>query len=57
MVKEAQIFKDSRGGTPLGKANFTPPIVAPNSIDGGPFPSCTIHEFDEDDDDHDFEKT
>ena len=57
MVKEAQIFKDSKGGAPLGKANFTRPIFATNSIVGGTFPCCTIHEFDEDDDDLDFEKT
>ena len=56
MVRGAQVFKDSRGGAPLGKA-FTPPTVATNIISGGPFPICTIHEFDEDDDDLDFEKT
>ena len=26
MVKEAPIFKDSRGGAPVGKTTFTPPI-------------------------------
>ena len=57
MVKEAPIFKDSRGGSPVGKTTFTPPIVATNSIAGGPFQSSTIHELDKDDDALDFEKT
>ena len=57
MVKEAPIFKDSRGGSPVGKTILTPPIVATNSIAGGPFPSSTIHELDENDDALDFEKT
>ena len=57
MVKEAPIFKDSRGGAPDGKTTFTPPIVATNSIAGGPFPSSTIHELGKNDDALDFEKT
>ena len=57
MVKEAPIFKDSSGGSPVGKTTFTPPIVATNSITGGPFPSFAIHELDKNDDALDFEKT
>ena len=57
MAKEAQIFKNSRGGAPVGKTTFTPPIVATNSIARGSFPSSTIHEFDKNDDALDFEKT
>ena len=54
---EAQIFKDSRGGAPVGKTTFTPPIVVTNSIVGGPFPSLTIHEFYKNDNALNFEKT
>ena len=60
MVKEAQDFKDSRGEAPLVKANFfdsIPQSFAANEFTKNPFPSCTIHEFGEDDDDLDFEKT
>ena len=57
MAKEAQIFKNSRGGAPVGKTTFAPPIVASNSIAGGPFPSSTIPELDTEDDALDFEKT
>ena len=32
MVKGAPILKDSRGGSPVGKTTFTPPIVATNKI-------------------------
>ena len=41
----------------MGKTNFAPPIVATNSISGGPFPSFTTHGLDKDDDALDFEKT
>ena len=41
----------------MGKTTFTSPIVATNSIAGGPFPSSTIHEFDNDDNALDFKKT
>ena len=57
MVKEAPIPEDSRVGAPVGKTTFTPPIIATNSIAGGPFPSFTIHELDKNDDALDSEKT
>ena len=57
IVKEAPIIKDSRGGSPAGKTILTPPIVATNSIAGGPFPNSTIHELGKNDDALDFEKT
>ena len=57
MVKEAPIFKDLRGGSQMGKTTFNPPIVATNSIAGGPIPSSTIHEHDKNDDALDFKRT
>ena len=57
MVKEAQISKDFKGGALVGKTTFAPPIVGTNSIAGGPFPSSTIHELDNNDDAVDPEKT
>ena len=56
MVKEAQISKDFKGGALVGKTTFAPPIVNTNSIVGGPFPSSTTHEFDENGNALDFEK-
>ena len=41
----------------MGKTIITSPIVATNSIAGGPFPSSTIHEFDKNGDAFDPEKT
>ena len=57
MVKEAQFSKDFKGGALVGKTAFAPPIVGTNSIAGGPVPSSTIHEFDENGDAFDLEKT
>ena len=57
MVKEAQISKDFKGGALVGKTTFAPPIVGTNCIAGGHFPSSTTHEFDENGNALDFEKT
>ena len=45
MVKEAQVFKDSRGEAPLGKAkkfDFIPQSVASNEFTKNPLPSCRL---------------
>ena len=47
MVKETENSKDIKGGALVGKTTFAPPIVGTNSIAGGPFPTSTTHECDE----------
>ena len=57
MVKEAQNSKNFKGGALVGKTTFAPPIVGTDSIAGGPFPSSKTHEFDDNGDAFDPEKT